>query len=215
MKIVFGCQIPCYIFVLDNVLPYELPFFVFRWLIRPRSSKMFGNSTENIALNATTDIYNDLFGGTTNTSYHDMFNGTTKTSYHGMFNGTTNTSYHDIINETTNTSYSANMTTTTEYGYHSTTEQPDSHKDLIWILPAVLGIVCFLVGVACVLFYTIKYCEICILRFLYKYCGCCSPPTAKRQKTRQSYTELQEREDITDEIDAMYMKGKLLITFDH
>ncbi|XP_063423910.1 uncharacterized protein LOC134707794 [Mytilus trossulus] len=155
---------------------------------------MFGNTTENFALNATTDIYNDLFSGTTNTSQHDMFN------------GTTNASYQDSINKTTTTSYSANISTTTEYGYLATTEQPDSHNDLIWILPAVLGIVCFLFGVACVLFYTIKYCEICILRFLYKYCGCCGPPSEKGQKTRQSYTELQEREDIGDEIDAMYMK---------
>ncbi|CAC5407765.1 unnamed protein product [Mytilus coruscus] len=155
---------------------------------------MLGNSTGNFALNATTDTYNELYNETTHTSYYDMFNGTTNTSYHDMFNGTTNTSY------------SVNMTITTEYGYLLTTEQPDSHKDLIWILPAFLGIVCFLFGVAFVLFYTIKYCEICILRFLYKCCGCCGPPPEKGQKTRQSYNELQEREDIADEIDAMYMK---------
>lgn len=93
--------------------------------------------------------------------------------------------------------------------YTTTTENPNSHEDLIWILPAFLGTIFLLFAVACLLFHTIKQFEICVLKLSYKHFGCCGPPPENEQRKRRSYTELKEKEDIGEEDNVLYMKGNL------
>jgi hypothetical protein len=43
----------------------------------------------------------------------------------------------------------------------------------------------------------------------YKHFGCCGPPPENEQRQKRSYTELKDKEDITEEDDVLYIKGNL------
>jgi hypothetical protein len=117
----------------------------------------------------------------------------------------------NFTTESFNTSSEDTFTNITGSGvlYTTTTENPNSHEDLIWILPAFIGTIFFLFAVACGLFHTIKQFEICVLKLSYKHFGCCGPPPENEQRQKRSYTELKDKEDITEEDDVLYIKGNL------
>ncbi|KAK3101773.1 hypothetical protein FSP39_006243 [Pinctada imbricata] len=69
----------------------------------------------------------------------------------------------------------------------------EASRDLMWILPAIFGILIFLSGIACIVFFAIKKTEILCIQYMCKPSGCCQDVHRKRK--RKSYKELEEDGD--------------------
>lgn len=76
-----------------------------------------------------------------------------------------------------------------------------SNLDLIWIVPILILIILFLLGLAFLLFYCIKRTEICFL----KYCRCCF--RCCKCCTKSSYLLRDEHAKLTDDdTNVLYMR---------
>ena len=81
-------------------------------------------------------------------------------------------------------------------------------RDLLWIIPAVFGIIIFLGGVACMLLFVLRKTEILCIQYCLARCGCCEKEFLKRK--RKSYNQLEEEggtEKKSLRLDKYNMKG--------
>lgn len=120
-----------------------------------------------------------------------------------MHIGTTNTSFQNLTSGpySVTSLFSAISTDISTYSPVAPPHLSEKQKSLLWVLSTVLGVFCFLAGVAFILFYTIRRCEIITMRICYKYFGCC-PPVAKSSQ----YRELGEQDQKDEESDTLYLR---------
>lgn len=121
-------------------------------------------------------------------------------------NSTTNWTTSDINYNNVNTTETSTLFT--NFSKPSTAVTTNTSEDLIWTVPTILGIICFLLAVAFIVFFVIKNCEICVLRVVYNYCMCCGTSAEADDKTQLHYSELKGKESRKDEIEALNVKGK-------